>query len=83
MDKKGEPKIQKLRNVINRKASIIKEMMNKVDELEACESTCHIYTLKDEVENGKEDIVVENEEFIMKQDMKNKEIIREKKNPEK
>ena len=30
--------------------------------------------MKDEVENYKEDIVVEKEELIMKKDMKNKEI---------
>ena len=35
--------------MVNRKASIIKEMMNKVDALQACESTS-----KDEIENYKE-----------------------------
>ena len=56
-------------------ASIIKAMMNKVDALQAFESTCHECTLKDEVENYKEDVVFEKEELIMKKDMKNKEKI--------
>ena len=43
-------KLAKLRNVVNRKASIINEMMDKGDALEACEPTCHESTLKDEVE---------------------------------
>ena len=46
--------------MVNRKASIIKEMMNKVDALKACESTCHECTSKYEVEYYKEDIVFEN-----------------------
>ena len=64
-------KLAKLRNVVNRKASIVKEMMNKVDLLEACEPTCHECTLKHEVENYKEDIVVKKEELVMKKDMEN------------
>ena len=55
-------------------------MINKIDALQACESTCHECTSKYEVENFKEDIVVEKGEFIMKKDMKNKKIPREKKN---
>ena len=51
--------------------------MNKVDALEACESTWHECTLKDEVEHCKEDNVVEKEELIMKRDMENKEIMRD------
>ena len=43
---------------------------------EACKSTCHEWTSKDEVENYKEDIVVEKEELIMKKEMENKEILR-------
>ena len=45
---------------------------------EACKSTCHEWTSKDEVENYKEDIVVEKEELIMKKEMENKEILRKK-----
>ena len=33
-------KLSKSSNVVNRKASIIKDMMNKFDALQACESTC-------------------------------------------
>ena len=45
---------------------------------EACKSTCHELTSKDEVEKYKEDIVVEKEELIIKKEMENKEILREK-----
>ena len=61
-------KLAKLRNGVNRKASIIKEMMNKV-YAQACEPTCHENTSKEEVENYKEDIVIEKEELIKKKDM--------------
>ena len=43
---------------------------------EACKSTCHEKTLKYEVENYKEDIVVEKEEIIMKKEMEITEILR-------
>ena len=46
---------------------------------EECESTCRECTSKDEVQNYKEDIVVDMEELIMK-DMENKEIMKERKN---
>ena len=69
--------------MVNRKASIIKEIMNKVDALQACESTCHDCTSKDEVENDKEDIVVEKEELIIKKEMENQELLREKKHTKK
>ena len=69
-------KLAKLGNVVYRKASIIKEILNKVDALKACESTCHECTLEDEVWNYKEDFVVEKEELIKKKDMENKEIMR-------
>ena len=49
--------------------------MNKV-YAQACESTCHECTSKEEVENYKEDIVIEKEEVIKKKDMENKEIMR-------
>ena len=52
-------KLAKLQNVVNRKASIINEIINKVDALGACESTCHECTLKDDVDNFKEYIVIE------------------------
>ena len=61
--------------MVNIKSSIIKEIMNKGNAFQACESTCHECTSKD-VENYKEDIVVEKEELFMKKDMKNKEIMR-------
>ena len=53
----------------------------KVDNhiYEGCKSTCHEWTSKDELKNYKEDIVVEKEELIMKKEMENKEILREKK----
>ena len=60
-------KDDKIRNV----ASIIKEMKNNVDALEAGGSTCHECTSKDGFENYTEDIVVEKEELIMKKDMGN------------
>ena len=56
--------------MVNRQAYIIKEMMNKIDALQACESTCHECTSKDKVENYKEYIGVEKEELIMQKDMK-------------
>ena len=41
---------------------------------EACKSTCHELTLKDEVENYQEDIVAEKEELVMKMEKhKNKQ----------
>ena len=43
---------------------------------EVCESTCHKWSSKNEVENDKEDIVVEEEELIMKKEMENREILR-------
>ena len=55
--------------MVNRQAYIIKEMMNKIDALQACESTCHECTLEDKVENYKEYIGVEKEELIMQKDM--------------
>ena len=48
--------------------------MNKVDTLEACESTCHECTLKDGVENYQKYMVVEKEKFIKKKDMGNNKI---------
>ena len=55
---------------------------NEVDNLiyEACESTCHECSAKDEVENGKEDSVAQKADLIMKKYMENKEIMREKEN---
>ena len=55
---------------------------NEVDNLiyEACESTCHECSAKDEVENVKEDSVVEKADLIIKMDMGKKEIMREKEN---
>ena len=41
----------KLGNVVRRKASIIKEIINKVDALQASKSTFHKCTSTDEVEN--------------------------------
>ena len=43
---------------------------------EACRSTCHEMTSKDEVENYKKYIVVEKEEIVIKKVMENKEIMR-------
>ena len=43
---------------------------------EACESTCHECTSKDEFENYKEGIVVEKEDYIKKKDLENEEIMR-------
>ena len=55
---------------------------NEVGNLiyEACESTCHECSAKDEVENGKEDSFVQKADLIMKKDMGSKEIMREKEN---
>ena len=39
-------KLAKIRYVDNRKASIINEMMNKVNALEKCVSACHECSLK-------------------------------------
>ena len=52
-DKADIPKVKlaKLQNVVYRRASIIKEKMNKVVDLQACESPCHKCTSKDEVDN--------------------------------
>ena len=47
---------------------------------EACESTCHECSAKNELRNGKEDSIVEKADLIMKKDMGNKEIMREKEN---
>ena len=53
-----------------------KEVDNHMYEVR--ESTCHECTSKDEVENYKEDIVVEKEQLIMK-GYKNNKILRENK----
>ena len=47
--------------------------MSKVHAVQACESTCHECTPKDEVKSYKEDIVVMKEELIKKKVLKNKE----------
>ena len=39
---------------------------------EACESTCQKCSAKDKVENDKEDSVVEDADFFMKEDLKKK-----------
>ena len=54
----------------------------KVDNhiYEASESTCHECSAKYEVENGKEDSVVQKADLIIKKYMGNKEIMREKEN---
>ena len=49
-------KLAKLRNGVNRKAFIIKEIMSNA--FQPCESTCHECYSKYEVENYIEDIVV-------------------------
>ena len=41
-------------------------------------TTCHEFRPKEEVENDKEDIVIEKEELIKKKDMENKEIMTKK-----
>ena len=41
---------------------------------EACQSPCHECTSRDEVENYKEDIVVEKEELIIKKDLKKRKL---------
>ena len=46
---------------------------------EACESICNECTSKDKFETYKEGIVVEMKEMLIKKDMENKEITREKK----
>ena len=46
-------KLAKLRNLVNGKASILNEIMSKLDAFQASESTCHECTSKDEVENYK------------------------------
>ena len=55
---------------------------NEVGNLiyEACESTCHECSAKDEVENGKEDSFVQKAYIIIKKDMGSKEIMRNKEN---
>ena len=45
-----------------------------------CESICHECSARDEVENYKEDSVVEKADLIIKKDMEHKEITREKEN---
>ena len=67
-----------LRNVVNIKAYIFKEIMNKVDAFGACDLTCHECILQDEVEHYKEDIVVEKEEIFKKTGIENKEILSKK-----
>ena len=44
---------------------------------EVCESTCHEFSTKDEVEN---DRIVEKKDLILKKDMEHKEIMREREN---
>ena len=55
---------------------------NEVDNLiyQACKSTCHECSAKDEVENYKEESVVEKAHLIIKKDIEHREITREKKN---
>ena len=56
----------KLRNVVNIKTSIFKEMINKLYAFGACDSTCHECISEDEVDNYKIDIVVEKEDIFKK-----------------
>ena len=55
---------------------------NEVDNhiSEVCESTCNKCSAKDQVENDKEDSVVEKADLIIKKDMEHKEITIEKEN---
>ena len=69
-------KLAKLRNKDHRKASIINEMMNKIDALEACESTCHESTMKDEIKNTKNAFLLRENKIIMEKYIENKEIMR-------
>ena len=71
---------RKKKKKFNRKASINKEMKNKVDVLEAGGSTCHKCISRDELENEKKEKnnVDENAELIMKTDIYNKEMKKEK-----
>ena len=47
---------------------------------EVCESTCHECCAKDEVENYKEDSVVEKADLTIKKDSEHKKITRQKEN---
>ena len=64
--------------MVYRNVSIIIENSNKVDALEACEQICHECPLKGEVENYKEDIVVEKKDSILKIILENKELMKKK-----
>ena len=64
--------------MVNRNFSIIMEIMNKVDVLEACEQIRHECPLKGEVENCKEDIDVVKKDSIMKLILENKELMKKK-----
>ena len=52
--------------MVNRNASIIMDIMNKVYKLEACESTYQECPSNYEIANYKEDIDVEKEKLIIK-----------------
>ena len=47
---------------------------------EVCESNCYECSTKDEVENNKEQSIVEKADLIIQKDMEHKEIMREKEN---
>ena len=85
-DKKDEAeamkeKLQRIINVVQKKAAIIKDMRIKtkqleeeVVDLEATASNCHECTLKDEVVNNKEALIVKKEAVISKKEKETKDM---------
>ena len=58
--------------------NVHKQKGKKQSYIRACKSNYHKWTSKDEVENHKEDIIVEIKDLIVKKEMENKKILREK-----
>ena len=82
-DKKDEAealikKLERIRSIVQKKAAIIKDLRNetkqlkdKVDKLKAGPSACHECTLKDEVAEDKEALIVKKEAVIARKEKEN------------
>ena len=85
-DKKDEveamiKKLERIRSIVQKKAVIIKDLRSetkqlkdKVDKLKAGPSACHDCTLKDEVADHKEAMIVQKEAVIARKEKENKEL---------
>ena len=74
-------KLERIRSIVQKKAVIIKDLRketqqlkHKVDKLEAGPSACHECTLKDEVVDDKEALIVQKEALLARKEKENKDM---------